>query len=136
MVVKGLAFTTSRAAQGLIRFDSSRGFETGKSRLLRPRFFIYGVLMTAMAVLFVLRSIDRENFQVTVLRSAGIPYTVDDGRIRNNFAFALQNKSSERRVYFIAPAADALAGHENVEYIVPQDRIELDPLTDRQIDLF
>jgi cytochrome c oxidase accessory protein FixG len=122
--------------RGLVRFDSSRGFETGGTRILRPRFFIYGVLMTVLAVLFVLRSIDRENFQITVLRSAGLPFTVEDGRIRNNYAFALQNKSSESRVYFIEPAADALAGHENVEYIVPQKRIALAPLTDRQIAIF
>ena len=34
--------------RGLVRFDSSRGFETGQSRMLRPRFFIYAVLILAM----------------------------------------------------------------------------------------
>ena len=33
----------------------------------------------------------------------------------------------------MAPADDALAGHEGVEYIIPQDRVELDRLGDRQL---
>jgi len=122
--------------QGLVRFDSSRGFETGKSKMLRPRFWIYGVLITAMIVLFVMRATSRETFQITVMRSQGMPYVIENGVIRNLYTFQVQNKTDQSRVYFIRPAEGTLAGHEGVEYIVPQERIVLDRLSDRQITLF
>jgi len=122
--------------RGLVRFDSSRGFETGKSKILRPRFWIYGVLITALAVLFVMRATSRESFQVTVMRSQGMPYIIEEGVIRNLYTLHVQNKTDHTQVYFIRPAADALAGREGVEYIVPQERIELDRLSDRQITMF
>ena len=122
--------------RGLVRFDSSRGFETGKSKLLRPRFFIYSVVILAMGALFVARAANRESFHVTVLRSQGIPYTIEEGVIRNLYTLHLQNKSDSSRVYFIAPADGALAGHEGVDYIIPQGRVELDRLSDRQLTLF
>jgi polyferredoxin len=122
--------------RGLVRFDSSRGFETGKSKLLRPRFFIYSVVILAMGALFVARAANRESFHVTVLRSQGIPYTIEEGVIRNLYTLHLQNKSDSARVYFIAPADGALAGHEGVDYIIPQGRVELDRLSDRQLTLF
>jgi len=121
---------------GLIRFDSSRGFETGETRILRPRFWIYGVLILVLAALFVLRAAGREPFAVNVMRSQGMPYTIEEGRIRNLYTLHVQNKTDHTRVYFIDPAPDALAGHEGVEYIVPQERIELPALGDRQIALF
>ena len=122
--------------RGLVRFDSSRGFETGQSKLFRPRFFIYSLVILAMGALFVARATDRESFQVTVLRSQGMPYTIENGVIRNLYTLHLQNKSDISRVYFVAPAADALAGREGVEYIIPQDRVEIDRLGDRQLTLF
>jgi cytochrome c oxidase accessory protein FixG len=122
--------------RGLVRFDSSRGFETGKSKILRPRFWIYGVLITAMVVLFVMRATSRETFQITVMRSQGMPYVIEDGVIRNLYTFQVQNKTDQSRVYFIRPAEGALAGREGVEYIVPQERIVLDRLSDRQITMF
>jgi hypothetical protein len=94
------------------------------------------VLILAMGALFVARATNRESFQVTVMRSQGIPYTIEDGVIRNLYTLHLQNKSDGSRVYFVGPAADALAGHEGVEYIIPQNRVELDRLSDRQLSLF
>jgi cytochrome c oxidase accessory protein FixG len=122
--------------RGLVRFDSSRGFETGQSKLFRPRFFVYSLLILAMGALFVSRALDRESFQVTVMRSQGMPYTIEDGVIRNLYTLHLQNKTDAEQVYFIAPADDALAGFEGVEYIIPQDRIQIDRLDARQLTLF
>jgi len=104
--------------------------------MFRPRFFIYAVLILAMGALFVARAANRESFQVSVLRSQGMPYTIEDGVIRNLYTLHLQNKSDAERVYFLAPATDALAGHTGVEYIIPQDRVQLERLGDRQLTLF
>ena len=122
--------------RGLVRVDSSRGFETGQSRLLRPRFYIYAVVMLALVALFVQRAGSRQSFNVTIMRSQGLPYSIDGDQIRNLYTLHLQNKTDTRRVYLVAPAADALAGHDGVTYIIPQDRVELDGLSDQQLTLF
>ncbi len=122
--------------RGLVRFDSSRGFETGKSRLLRPRFFIYGAITLALATLFVLRASKREPFEVTVLRSQGLPFTIENGVIRNLYTLQLRNKTDGTHVYKVAPSAGALAGVAGVEYLIPQDRIELPSLADRELAAF
>jgi len=56
--------------------------------------------------------------------------------IRNLYTLHLQNKTDRARVYKVAPAADALAGQAGVEYIIPQDRLELPALADRQVAAF
>jgi len=123
--------------QGLVRFDSSRGFETGQSRpLLRPRFIIYAVVVLALGALFVSRALQRETFQVTVMRSQGLPFSIDNGVIRNLYTMHLQNKTDHPRVYFVAPAEDALAGNPGSSFIVPQDRVALDRLGDQQLTIF
>ncbi len=122
--------------KGLVRFDSSRGFETGESRHFRPRFWIYAVVLLALATLFVLRTTARENFHVTIMRSQGLPYTIDGDQIRNLYTMHLQNKTDDTKVYFITPAEDALEGHEGVSYIIPQPRVQLSPLGDQQLTLF
>jgi len=122
--------------KGLIRFDSSRGFETGERRPFRPRFWIYAVVMLALFALFIQRTTARENFQVTIMRSQGMPYIIDGDQIRNLYTVHLQNKTDEKQVYFIAPAEDALAGYAGVDYIIPQPRVALAPLEDQQLTLF
>jgi cytochrome c oxidase accessory protein FixG len=122
--------------RGLVRFDSSRGFETGKSRLLRPRFFVYGVVIAVLTALFIMRATAREEFQVTVLRSQGLPFTIENGTIRNLYTLHLQNKTDSVRVFKVAPAAGALAGRAGVEYIIPQDRFEIPALGDRRLAAF
>ncbi len=122
--------------EGLIRFDSSRGFETGTSQLLRPRFWIYAVALIALFGLFIQRAGNRENFHITTMRSQGMPYTIDAGNIRNLYTMHLQNKTDKEQVYFIAAADDALQSFEGVTYIIPQPRIVLKPLGDQQLTLF
>ncbi|MBU2501188.1 cytochrome c oxidase accessory protein CcoG, partial [bacterium] len=122
--------------RGLIRFDSSRGFETGRARFFRPRFFLYAVIIAALAALFVVRAGQRESFQVTVMRSQGLPFTIENGVIRNLYTMSLQNKSDRRQVYLVAPAEDALTGREGVEFLIPQPRVELDRLDDTALTLF
>ena len=122
--------------KGLVRFDSSRGFETGTSRFLRGRFWIYAVAFVALLSLFIWRAAARESFHVTIMRSQGLPYTIDAGVIRNLYTLHLQNKTDEQKVYFLAPSDDALAGIEGVEYIIPQPRIALSPLSDQQLTVF
>ncbi len=122
--------------EGLVRFDSSRGFETGTSKIFRARFWIYAVILLALTALFIQRASSRESFHITTMRSQGMPYTIDAGNIRNLYTMHLQNKTDENKVYFISAADDALAGYEGVSYIIPQPRIALPPLGDHQLTVF
>ena len=122
--------------RGLIRFDSSRGFETGKSRLLRPRFFLYAAVMAGLLGLFALRAVERESFDVTVLRTRGLPFTVEEGRIRNLYTLQIENKDAAPKVFFVEPAPDALAGHEGAEFIVPQPRVAVPAMEGSPVTLF
>ncbi|HPF70337.1 MAG TPA: cytochrome c oxidase accessory protein CcoG [Candidatus Krumholzibacteria bacterium] len=122
--------------RGLIRFDSSRGFETGKSRLLRPRFFIYGVVLLGLMALFAVRAADRKSFTVTVLRTQGLPFSFENGRIRNLYTLQLHNKADRPAVMFVGPADGALAGHDDVEFLVPQPRVELGAMSDSPVSMF
>ncbi len=122
--------------RGLVRFDSSRGFETGQSRLLRPRFFIYGVVMLGLLALFMMRASDRKSFSVTALRTQGLPFTIEQGRIRNLYTLQIENKDDRGNVYFVGPAAGALDGHEGVEFIVPQPRVQLAAMGGAPISIF
>ena len=121
---------------GLIRFDSSRGFETGKSRLLRPRFFAYAVVFLALGALFLVRASHRESFQITVIRSQGMPFSFEGDRIRNLYTMHLQNKSNQPKVYHLTAAPAALENCPGTHFIIPQDRIELAPLADVPLTAF
>ena len=68
--------------------------------------------------------------------SNSLVYSIDNGVIRNLHTMHLQNKTDQRQIYFIEPADGALAGYEGVEYIIPQDRIELPGFGDRQLTFF
>ncbi|MCP4547487.1 MAG: cytochrome c oxidase accessory protein CcoG [bacterium] len=122
--------------RGLVRVDSSRGFETGQTSFLRPRLFIYIVVGLLLIGLLILRIGDRESFHISAMRSQGMPYTIEGELIRNLYTLHLQNKTDRKQIYLIAPAADALSEHGNVEYIVPQPRVELEGLSDVQLAIF
>ncbi len=91
---------------------------------------------SVLVVLFLARALDRESFQVTVLRSQGLPYAIDGDVIRNLYTVHLQNKTDGPRVYFITPAKEAFAEIDGVDFIIPQKRIALEGLGDQQLTLF
>ena len=70
------------------------------------------------------------------MRSQGLPYTLEAGTIRNHFTLQLQNKSDRRRVYFVAPGGGELTGYDDLEFIIPQPRVEVDALSDQPVTIF
>ncbi len=122
--------------RGLVRFDSSRGFETGRARLLRPRFFIYAAVMLGLVALFAARAAERKPFSVTALRTRGLPFTIEQGRIRNLYTVQIENKDDRGNVYFVGPATGALDGHPGVEFIVPQPRVGLAAMGGAPVTVF
>ncbi len=123
--------------RGLIRYDSARGFAGGRRVLLRARLLIYAAVMAGGAVLFAGMAGERQDFQVNVIRSRGLPFTLEGDRIRNLYTLHLQNKSADARTFLIGAPDDASAAlGEGVVFIIPQPSLRLDGLGDRQLPLF
>ena len=86
---------------GLIRYDSQKAFAGGRTRWLRPRTILYGVLLVigATVATWALSTVRPANFGIT--RMTGAPYIVDDTTVRNQFLVRIVNKRN-------APARFAL----------------------------
>ena len=80
--------------RGLIRYDSQTAFSGGQTRWLRPRTFLYGVLLLigAGVATWALSTVKPANLGVT--RMTGAPYIVDESTVRNQFLVRVVNKRS------------------------------------------
>lgn len=87
--------TRLRRPKGLIRYDSQKAFTGGKTRWLRPRTLLYGVLLLVGATVatWALSTVKPASFGVT--RMTGAPYIVDDVSVRNQFLVRIVNKRNE-----------------------------------------
>ena len=81
--------------RGLIRYDSQKAFAGGRTRWLRPRTLLYGVLLIigASVAIWALSTVRPANFGVT--RMTGAPYIVDETTVRNQFLVRIVNKRTE-----------------------------------------
>ena len=122
--------------RGLIRYDSQRGFETGKRILLRARLWIYLVIGLIGLSFFVWRAADRSFFQVNALRSRGLPFSIQEEQIRNLYTLHLQNKSDQDHTFLLAPDEDAAQLGAALDFIIPQPTIRLGGLADMRLPLF
>lgn len=84
--------TRLRRPKGLIRYDSQAAFTGKRTRWLRPRTALYGVLLLVGAAVatWALSTVRPANFSVT--RITGAPYIVDAAAIRNQFLVRIVNK--------------------------------------------
>jgi polyferredoxin len=81
--------------RGLIRYDSQVALAGNRTRWLRPRTIVYGVLLLVGAAVatWALSTVKPANLGVT--RMTGAPYIVDDATIRNQFLVRIVNKRNE-----------------------------------------
>lgn len=79
---------------GLVRYDSLAGLAGGRTRWVRPRTILYGVLLlVGIAVAsFAFSTVKAANF--SVVRMSGAAYFVDSAAVRNQFLVRLLNKRS------------------------------------------
>jgi cytochrome c oxidase accessory protein FixG len=87
--------TKVKRPTGLIRYDSSAGFAGARTRWLRPRIWLYLVMLCAgiTAATWAFSTVRPANLGVT--RLGGMPYIVDDQNVRNQFLVRLVNKRDE-----------------------------------------
>jgi polyferredoxin len=87
--------TRVKRPTGLIRYDSQKAFSGGRTRWLRPRTILYGLLLTigASVATWALTTVRPANFGVT--RMTGAPYVIDAAAVRNQFLVRIVNKRNE-----------------------------------------
>ena len=84
-----------RRPLGLIRYDSLSGFAGWRTRWLRPRTALYGVLLLVgvCVATWALSTVHPESLGIT--RMTGAPYFVDSAYVRNQFFVRIVNKRTE-----------------------------------------
>jgi cytochrome c oxidase accessory protein FixG len=121
--------------EGLVRYDSFRGFHGALRRFVRPRLFLYVFLALAGLAVFALTASKRSPFEVTVLRARGMPYTIENGRIQNLFTIHLQNKSPVSATYELALCAPG-PGQPAIEWKLSSEVVEIEALGESKVAIF
>lgn len=81
--------------KGLIRYTSEHSLEGKKTRILRPRLFLYMAILTALAILFMSALTSRSDLEIDISRVAGTTYsTTNTGEIANRLRFRLRNRTA------------------------------------------
>lgn len=85
--------TRLKRPTGLVRYDSLRGLEGGRTKWLRPRTIAYAVLMVigASVATWAISTVRPASFGIT--RMPGAPYVVSETTVRNQFLVRLVNKT-------------------------------------------
>ncbi len=95
--------------KGLIRYDSLNAFAGKKRRILRPRIFLYFILMLVGAAAFTISASQLRSANMNVVRMSGAPYFVTDTGVRNQYMVRIINKTNKTKTYRIE--AVAAPGH-------------------------
>lgn len=109
--------------RGLIRYDSQRAFNGGKTRWLRPRTFLYGTLLLIGAGVAAWALSTVRPAAIGVTRMTGAPYIVDATTVRNQFLVRIVNKQAEPKRFVVylkqAPAGTHQIGFETPVEVLP-----------------
>lgn len=110
--------------RGLIRYDSQAAFSGKRTRWLRPRTALYGVLLFigAGVASWALSTVKPASFSVT--RITGAPYIVDANSVRNQFLIRIVNKRTTP-VQFIVRLDDIPPDLRQTGFTAP---VEVGPL--------
>jgi polyferredoxin len=117
---------------GLIRYSTQNAIDAKPSRVLRPRIFVYGLLLTALCAGWAWGVGHRSPLIAEVLRDRNALYReVADGGSENSYTLKLVNKDvmpQRFRIRVEAPAGVALVGGEQV-IDAPAEKVLNLPLT-------
>jgi len=111
---------------GLIRYDSQKAFTGERTRWLRPRTLLYGLLLAigASVATWALTTVRPANFGVT--RMTGAPYVIDDVSVRNQFLVRIVNKRNEP-AQFVLQLDDVPDNTRRIGFAGP---VEVGPLSE------
>ncbi len=106
---------------GLIRYSSQTSLETGaRTRIARPRAFIYPVLIGVFASALVFFLMRGQSADVTLLRGIGAPYVVQGDGIRNQLRVKIANRSPATHRYQLE-----LVGATDIKLIAPENPLSV-----------
>jgi cytochrome c oxidase accessory protein FixG len=89
--------------RGLIRYASQATISGERPRVLRPRLFVYGAVLTVIATAFIALLVTRSPLDATILRARGEPFSVSEtGVVTNNVKIKLVNRGEQTASYSIS----------------------------------
>ncbi len=92
--------------RGLIRYTSENQLQGVKTRVLRPRSVIYGILIVLIFSSFSMVLATREAYDINIGRAVGEPFAeLQDGRIANRLRFRVRNQTESSSTFDITPLA-------------------------------
>ena len=121
--------------EGLVRYDSWRGFHAERKRFLRPRLFLYAALALVGLAVFGFSAARRSTFEATVLRARGMPYTIENERIQNLFTIHVQNKTTNKTTYELTLSTPA-PGQPAIEWRISSAELEIESLGEAKVAIF
>ncbi|GMV31173.1 MAG: cytochrome c oxidase accessory protein CcoG [Rhodanobacteraceae bacterium] len=84
--------------RGLVRYTTQNAIDDKPARVLRPRVWIYGFLLVALALGWVVGVIQRAPLTAEVLRDRNALYRIAaDGRVENAYSLKIVNKRNVAR---------------------------------------
>ncbi len=84
---------------GLIRYTTQQALDGHSGRVLRPRIFVYGALLTALVAAWTWGVFNRSPLIADVLRDRNALYQQQDDRITNGYTLKLVNKTDADHLY-------------------------------------
>jgi polyferredoxin len=93
-------------AKGLIRYTTQNALDGRKTRVLRPRVFVYGGLLLALLAAFAWGVGTRTPLIAEILRDRNALYRETAQGIENGYTLKLVNKTERAQQYGIALRAD------------------------------
>ena len=100
-------------AHGLVRYDTQNALDHKQTHVLRPRVIVYGVLLLALCIGFVVALMMRQPIGLDVLHDRNTLYrTLETGEIENVYLLKLMNKDSVPRPFVVSVASEQ--GESNV----------------------
>jgi cytochrome c oxidase accessory protein FixG len=87
--------------KGLVRHDSYKGLQGGKTKFIRPRTLFYTVILFVWVAAFSVAITRISPLRASVVRMGGASFYVDNGMIRNQFQLRIINKRNAASTYRI-----------------------------------
>jgi cytochrome c oxidase accessory protein FixG len=86
--------------KGLIRYSSQAALDGEPVKVMRPRIWLYPILLTGLLVAFAWLFATKGTADVNILRNLGAPYVqLQDGAIGNGFRLKVHNRSADAQQY-------------------------------------
>ncbi|MCB1237566.1 MAG: cytochrome c oxidase accessory protein CcoG, partial [Verrucomicrobiae bacterium] len=115
--------------KGLVRYDSMNGLEGLKTKILRPRVFVYSALLAVGATVLLTFTSRLHSSSAEASRMRGEAYYVTDEGVRNQYELRLVTKRNEPTTFTVtakdAPTGLILSGLGESIVVDPQTEVKL-----------